>query len=156
MQMDAASAERKGWSLTWLVLLVAVVVALPAMIFSQFVLLSILCLFLAGIGLARRRFTPASVTVLVATATIFASTLGESIFDPASYQPYETFKLPPDLQQTVTEHWESGKAIDSSLRRRMATERMPTGTGARHDMYVVCGLARISQWIVRPVRVLAT
>ena len=80
--MNVFGAERRGWSLTWLVLIVAVVVALPAMIFSPLVLISLLCLFLAGIGLARRRFTPGLLTVLVATVTVFfGSTLGEAIFD---------------------------------------------------------------------------
>lgn len=96
-------------------MVLAVLAALPALVITQLFFLPILCVFLAGIGLARRRFTPAAATVVVATATILLSPLGGSMFDASSYDPIETYEVPPEMQGELAEALESGEPLDSSL-----------------------------------------
>ena len=143
--MNLRGAERRGFSLSWLVLVLAVLTALPALIVTPLIFVPILCVFLAGIGLARRRFTPAIATVVVATATILLSPLGGSMFDPRSYAA-ETYDVPPEMQGELAELMESGESADPSLGERIeggslvvSVYRFPVAS-----MYVMSGLVGLA------------
>ena len=137
-------AERKGWSMTWLVLLVAVLAVLPSLVVSQFVIVLPLCLFFAGLGLARRRFTPAVATVAVVTLTICISPFGEAMFDPRSYEPQEVFTYPAEVREAIEERVRNGEPIDAGLLRELRDKRVPAGMGVNRGIYVLVALVGLA------------
>lgn len=144
--MNVPGSERRGFSLSWLVLVVAILAALPALVVTPLIFVPVLCVFLAGIGLARRRFKPAVATVVVATATILMSPLGGSMFDASSYDPAETYDVPPQMQGELAELLESGEPLDSTLPERIeggsfvvSVYRFPV-----YAMYVTSGIVGLA------------
>ncbi|MCY3817749.1 MAG: hypothetical protein OXH52_00065 [Gammaproteobacteria bacterium] len=138
--MTMIAIERKGWCLSWLVLLATLLAALPAIFVSQILPIPVLCLFLAGFGLARRRFTPALATVVVATSTIMLSPLGEAMFAPRSYEPYDVYEIPANLRQVMDERRRLGEPVDPPLRQRIREESVRTGTDVNRGIVFIAAI----------------
>ena len=130
--------------MSWLNLGLVVLVAVPALIVSQISIILILFLFAAAFSLAKRRFTPAILTVLATTAAIMLSPLGTSMFDSDSYRPYQTYKIDSEsgaaLKQMMRRGEEPSPELLRQLRDDIQENRTPIGTDVNTGIFFIVAI----------------